>query len=150
VLCVLGIYCQSFTLIDGTQLSLHEIKNSKKERIVFIFQSGLSCHDCYATLAYQISLLQKKCPCKVFIISGYKENVFQRKMVSLDIKRKLRIDLDETYIFDEDGNDFIKKYQVAYSPSILYIRGKGEFFLPYFSLFRETGFNQELFDKTVN
>ncbi|GBL35850.1 hypothetical protein EMGBS15_14450, partial [Filimonas sp.] len=23
-------------------------------------------------------------------------------------KRKLRIDLDETYIFDEDGNDFIK------------------------------------------
>ena len=139
----------SFSLIDGQSISLEKIISTKNERILFIFSSGVSCKDCYYWLAQEIYKIQNKFNIKVYIVSEYKENVFQRKIHSSKISKNLRTDLKETYIFDEEGNAFIRHYMAFYCPSILFFYQNSEDYLPYQILFENGAFNQKALYKII-
>lgn len=138
---------QSFTTFDGKQITLEEIK--KEKRVLFIFSSAPSCQDCYYWLAKEIKKLQKKMNIKVYVISSFKENIFERKMSSNDIKKKLSINLEEIYIFDEQDNEFINKYNVIQSPSILFINKSKEKYVPYNLIFSKEGLNRNVLEKNL-
>lgn len=149
VLVFILFWFQSFTTIDGKQITLEEIKKDNDKRVLLIFSSAPSCQDCYYWLAKEIKKLQKKMSIKVYIISSYKENIFERKMSSNDIKKKLSINLEEIYIFDEQENEFIKKYNVIQSPSILFINKSKEKYIPYNLIFSKDGLNRNVMEKNL-
>ena len=149
LLLLLAFFCQSFTFIDGSAISLQHIRNTNSGKVLFIISSGISCHACYGWLASKLAELQKKVNLKIYVISDAKENVFQRKMKSLDIKRMLLVDLNETYIFDDSDNVFLKKYDAFTSPSILYFNGENEQYLPYKMIFKKDGLNAQVVERVI-
>jgi hypothetical protein len=146
---ILSFFCQSFTLIDGRSISLEQIKNSGNGKILIIFSSGLSCHSCYGWLATKLSAMQQKILFKIYVITDSKDNVFQRKMNSVEVKKMLIIDLNETYIYDDPSNEFLKKYNAFTSPSILYLNGSKEQYISYRMLFKKEGLNNKVLDSLI-
>ena len=70
-------------------------------------------------------------------------------MNSVEVKKMLIIDLNETYIYDDPSNEFLKKYNAFTSPSILYLNGSKEQYISYRMLFKKEGLNNKVLDSLI-